>query len=381
MKSEQIVLKASHILSEDLKKLSAIDPQLVFVFGSVEVFLAKGFGQHLMRHFHGCTLIGCTTAGEISSHGVTDDALIVTGLHFDRAEIKTAHAELIRVEHSSMAGEKIAQSLQSPDLKAVFVLGQGVNVNGTTLVEGMRKVLGSKVVITGGLAGDGGAFKQTYTLLNGEIFNNQVVAFGVYGSGVEISYGSMGGWKPFGPARRVTRSVDNVLYELDGEPALRVYKKYLGEDAKNLPASGLRYPFALLNDNEDTTGLVRTILSVDEKAESLTFAGDIPNGGLVRLMHADLDGLVEGARLAAESTLNLKLGQPGVGILISCVGRKLVMGDDVEEEIDAVRGILGQKNHITGFYSYGEICPMKGFSECKLHNQTMTITWFTESKI
>lgn len=381
MKSEQIVLKKGEISDLDLKKMAEISPQLVFAFGSVAAFTAKNFGETLKRNLKNCTIIGCTTAGEISDKGVSDNTLILTGVHFGKADIRTAQAQLLGSDPSAQAGAKIAESLRSPDLKAVFILGQGVNVNGTTLVENMRKILGDKVVITGGLAGDGGAFARTYTLLNGEVSSDHIVAFGIYGNGIEIGYGSMGGWKPFGPARRVTKSQNNVLFELDGESALAVYKKYLGEDAKNLPGSGLRYPFAILNDNEDTTGLVRTILAVDEAQGSLTFAGDIPAGGLVRLMHADSEGLVSGAKGAAHNTLSNRRNDDGIGILISCVGRKLVMGDDIEDEVDAVRGVLGEGNHVTGFYSYGEICPMSGFSECKLHNQTMTITWLTEAKL
>jgi hypothetical protein len=380
MKSEQIVVKKPQVAATDVSKLAAINPQLVFAFGSIEHFKAPGFGAMMKSTFPNSTVIGCTTAGEISNKGVTDNTTVFTAIHFDNTTIKSTTAKLTGAENCFATGEEIARNLKTNDLKAVFVLGQGINVNGTPLVDGIRKVVGQNVVITGGLAGDGGAFKETYTLLNGEVSNGHVVAFGLYGDGVEISYGSLGGWKPFGPARRVTKSVNNVLFELDGEPALAVYKKYLGEDAKGLPASGLRYPFAILNDNEAETGLIRTILAVDEAQGSLTFAGDIPANGLLRLMHTDSSGLVSGAKGAATATRKASKNQEGVGILISCVGRKLVMGDDIDEEVEAVQEAFGEDNVVTGFYSYGEICPMEGFSECKLHNQTMTITWFADKK-
>lgn len=380
MKTEQTIVKKPQVAAADVAKLASIDPHLVFVFGSVAHFTSKDFGPMMKQTFPKATVIGCTTAGEISNKGVSDNTSVFTAIHFQNPEFKSCSVKLTGADKCKDTGVSIANSLKAPNLKAIFVLGQGINVNGTPLVDGIRSVVGDKVTITGGLAGDGGAFKETWTILNGEVNNGNVVAFGVYGEGVEISCGSLGGWKPFGPARRVTKAVNNVLYQLDGEPALAVYKKYLGEDAKGLPGSGLRYPFAILNDNEDESGLIRTILAVDEKEGSLTFAGDIPANGLLRLMHTDSSGLVSGAKGAAAETFKHAKNHEGVGILISCVGRKLVMGDDIDEEVEAVQSAFGEENPVTGFYSYGEICPQEGFQQCKLHNQTMTITWFADKK-
>jgi hypothetical protein len=190
----------------------------------------------------------------------------------------------------------------------------------------------------------------------------------------------MGGWEPFGPIRRVTKSSGNVLYTLDGEPALALYKKYLGDQAKGLPASGLLFPFAILKENGDQTGLIRTILAVDEKEGSLTFAGDIPENSIVRLMSAKTANLVNGASGAAQwalSSMGDKSSRDAFAILVSCVGRKLVMADDIDEEVDAVQSVM-EEGAITGFYSYGEICPFNTVLDCKLHNQTMTVSYFAE---
>ena len=134
----------------------------------------------------------------------------------------------------------------------------------------------------------------------------------------------------------------------------------------------------LLKDTK--TSLVRTILSVNETDGSMTFAGDIPQGEYVRLMKANYDQLIEGANDAAEmSKISLKNSEPDLAILISCVGRKLVLKQRVEEELEAVREVIGKDAAITGFYSYGEISPIKPFEQhCELHNQTMTITIFKE---
>ena len=189
----------------------------------------------------------------------------------------------------------------------------------------------------------------------------------------------MGGWDSFGVDREVTLSKGNILYELDGQPALELYKRYLGSHASKLPASALLFPLSLRLKDSDTA-LVRTVLSVNELDGSMIFAGDIPQGEYVRLMKANSDKLIDGALGAAEMSKTSLHGLiPDFAILISCVGRKLVLKQRVEEELEIIRDAIGMNASMTGFYSYGEISPIKPFGQhCELHNQTMTITLFTE---
>ena len=367
-------------LEAALAKAKAIAPQISLLFA------APGFfkdGQEIEKTVaaSGISIIGCSTAGEISGEGVSDNSFSLVAMHFDATDVKTAEAPLKSPEQSRQAGQDIGKKLNSPKLSSIFVLSPGLNVNGSEFAKGISDSVGKNVIITGGLAGDGTTFASTYTLLNGKVHGDYAVAFGLYGDKVKVKSGSRGGWKPFGPIRRVTKAVSNVLYELDGKPALKLYKEYLGDKAKDLPSSGLLYPFALLREEDrQETGIIRTILAVDEKTESLTLAGDMPQGGLVRLMHADTDSLVEGARGAAEEANAHSRKGNSATLLVSCVGRKIIMGSDVDEEVEAVIGEIGKNSAFAGFYSYGEICPFSetGFSE--LHNQTMTITHISEDQ-
>jgi hypothetical protein len=283
------------------------------------------------------------------------------------------------MDDSLAAGQRLAQMLPAAGLRCVMVLGQGVNINGSALIAGLTQVLSPGVLLTGGLAGDGANFKQTCVLHDGGVDTDHVACVGLYGDQLQVSHGTFGGWLPFGPARKVTRCASNVLFELDGEPALDVYKRYLGEHAKDLPASGLLFPFLMLGRDHSELGLIRTILAVDDTQGSLTLAGDIEPEGYLRLMHAGTDALVEGAEVAAgaahEATAD---SMQSLALLVSCVGRKLVMGGRVEEEVEAVAAVLGKAAVLTGFYSYGEISPLSGEMACKLHNQTMTITRVSE---
>lgn len=375
MKIIQTVLSKNYSTAE-LASLQSIEPQLVLVFAARSFFEEEWQLEPLQTQFPNALLIGCSTAGEISNQGVTEETACLTAVSFEHARLEIATAEFTSMERSEQAGVALASQLAGDDLAAILVFGQGVEINGSALISGIHSLLPSSVSVSGGLAGDGSLFQKTFVIGKEGISSQQVVALGLYGD-VKISSGSFGGWEPFGVARKVTRSEGNLLFELDGQPALDLYKSYLGDYAADLPASGLLFPFEMLGQNHDAKGLIRTILAVDEEQGSLTLAGNIEEQGYLRLMHANVDNLIDGAEEAAQKAQHPSTSD-SLALLVSCVGRKLVMGDEVDEEVEVVRTVLGAKCCVTGFYSYGEICPDEQFQQCQLHNQTMTITQISE---
>jgi len=378
LKIVQEIIRKPAQLGDTLARLHAPASDLLLVFGSVEHFTAPGFTDALRAAFPQAILFGCTTAGEITTTGVDDNSCTLTALTFDKIRARCATTPLAEMNDSFAAGQRLGEQLAAPDLKAVLLFGPGVAINGSALVDGLSSKLGNSIPITGGLAGDGGAFHQTFTLGPDGVSDRTVVAVGLQGDALRLGHGSFGGWEAFGPARKVTRCAGNILFELDGEPALAVYKRYLGEHAAALPASGLLFPFAMLGEDHNSIGLIRTILGIDEAAGSLTLAGEIAADGYLKLMHSSTEKLVNGAETAAR----LAAATPGAEqliILVSCVGRKLVMGARVDEEVEAVSEIFGDQATLTGFYSYGEISPFAPAGACRLHNQTMTITSLSEA--
>lgn len=330
-------------------------------------------------------LIGCSSAGEIYRDRAYENSAVITVLRFEQGATCRVNATHIETMAESFdTGKRVVSALASEELKAVFCLAPGLDINGSALIEGMSSILSPDVGISGGLAGDNANFKQTYVICNGEMSQRMCVAVGFYGDSLSLDYGAFGGWRSFGPARQVTRSQDNILYELDGMPALKLYKKYLGDYANDLPASGLLFPFEVLTENLQASGLIRTILGVDNVNDALILAGDIGEGQFLRLMHASTDDLVDGAEIAAqEVTSQLPKASPNDGkksiaLLTSCVGRKLVMGERVDEETEAVLSFLPQDTNICGFFSYGEMNPFSANSKTRLHNQTMAITLLRE---
>lgn len=352
---------------------------LILYFGATEILQASDpVPVRELRAAHPqAVCAGCSTAGEIRGNTVCDGTLTALLIGFDHTQVRGACVQVTTAEDSETAGTLLGRQLAAPDLRHVFVLSDGLLVNGSRLTASLRAHLPAGVQATGGLAGDGPRFQHTVAGLGENLGPGRVVAVGFYGDAIRVTYGSAGGWEPFGPKRLVTRAAGNVLYELDDLPALALYKRYLGDRAAGLPAAGLLFPLQLLHESEANTGLVRTILAVDEQTQSLTFAGDMPVGHFCRLMKAGSDTLVEGAGAAAGQALAPAVG-PRAALLISCVGRKLVLGQRVEEEIEAVLARLGANVCAAGFYSYGEISPAGLTHGCELHNQTMTLTVFDE---
>ena len=362
--------------------------QLVLAFGATAILRQPHLAAAIRKDYPGAHIFGCSTAGEICGTQVSDDSLVVTAVQFEHTLFQAAQVDLRQTPDSFQAGEQIAHALPpsirdavtgiDEKLAHVLVLSDGLKVNGSDFVAGLMKHLPEGITLTGGLAGDGARFDKTLVFSDSAAKEDTISALGLYGSRLKVGFGSLGGWDSFGPDRLVTKSKGNVLYELDGQSALSLYKQYLGEHAQGLPATGLLFPLSIRSEAGETP-VVRTILSVDEAAQSMTFAGDVPEGAYARLMKANFDRLIDGATGAARTSYQaIGSGPTELAILISCVGRKLVLKQRIEEEVEAVREVLGESATLTGFYSYGEISPFTPGARCELHNQTMTITALSE---
>jgi hypothetical protein len=351
---------------------------LLLIFGASDAEALRHGLTDLYQAYPLSVLHGCSTSGEIYGTVIQDGTLVVAVLKFAHTRLSIAHCQIIDGHHSFQAASFIAKALAAPDLKAIFVLSDGLSTNGSELAKGFSQNLSPEIVITGGLAGDGDRFKQTWVLIDKQPKSHCVAAVGLYGDHLGIACSSGGGWDVLGVEREVTRSDGNVLYTLDGRPALSLYKDYLGDRTAGLPATGLLFPLAICNALEEDGLTIRTILSVNEFEQSMTFAGDIPQGEIVCLMRANLDRLIGGS---ANAVTHLAIDCPqytdSLTVAISCVGRRMVLSQRAEEELEAVLDGLTTASKLVGFYSYGELSPLKS-GRCDLHNQTMTLTSFWE---
>ncbi len=343
--------------------------ELVLVFADDAFFQTEKCYSELHHKFPKAHIIGCSSSGSVSGVEISDGDVVATIVKLEKSKIRLATADIHQGKSAKDIGALLMNELAAPDLKHVFVLSDGLQVNGSELAQGLNQ---AGVPVTGGLAGDGTRFGKTWVMADAPAQSGRIAALGFYGE-VNVKSGCFAGWEEFGAERIVTKSAGNVVYEIDGQPALALYKKYLAEQAADLPASGLRFPLSI-QANKSDKALIRTLLAVDEAANSLTFAGDVPEGYICKLMRTNLDALIDNAGLAAEAAQSTSNPEAGLCLVVSCVGRRLVMGQLTEEELDAVQNKLGDNTTITGFYSYGELAPFSDVMKCQLHNQTMTLT-------
>ncbi len=382
-----IIAQESVDAKSALKDLSSQSPlaaaNLVLVFGSVKRFSEGKLQSFLKTRYPVAQIVGCTTSGEISPTGVYDDSIQITAIQWQKVMQRVTQAKTGSMADSFDTAVGIAKQLKSDALRTVIVISDGLNINGSELLKGFQSILGD-VPIIGGLAGDGGAFTKTLQIYNDTISSHMVIAVGLYGDALITSSGALGGWKPYGPPRKITKSVKNVVYEMDGKPALPLYRMYIGEAfARGLPGTGLKFPLAVIEEGKRDVEKIRTLGGFDAKDNSLTFFGNVEEGETVRLCQTNHGRLVEGAGAAAHLVLEglneQKTNQPGLALCVSCVGRKLVMTEQVADEVKLVRQILGPQTSVAGFYSYGELAPRPNTTDSVLHNQTMTIGYLSET--
>jgi hypothetical protein len=370
-----------------LKDLPAASPlptaNLVLTFSSVKRFSEGKLQSFLKARYPTAQIVGCTTSGEINVNGVFDDSIQITAIMWEKVIQRVAQTKMSGMQNSFETASLLGKQLKADTLKALLVISDGLNVNGSELLKGFQSVLG-EIPIIGGLAGDGGAFVKTLQLFNDTVSDGMIIAVGLYGDSLIVSSGALGGWKPYGPPRKITKSEKNIVYEMDGKPALPLYRMYIGEAfSKGLPGTGLKFPLAIIEEGKRDVEKIRTLLAVNANDNSLTFAGNVEEGETVRLCQTNHDRLVEGAGAAAELVMDglgeNKTNQTGLALCVSCVGRKGVMAELVVDEVKQVQQILGAKTSITGFYSYGELAPRPNTSDSVLHNQTMTIGYLSEN--
>lgn len=359
------------------EKIELSEP-LVLVFGNRYMLEKDSIYNEVRQLFPDGHLVFGSTSGDITAQYVDDNSITVTAIEFERSTFDIKTSNVLNSDLDSFkTGENLVNQFKKDGLKHIFVVSEGSFVNGSQLTKGMNSATEDELLITGGLCGDAARFEKTVASYNENPKPGEIVAIGFYGETFEASFAIHGGWTPFGPERIVTKSDSNELFELDNQPALDLYKKYLGEKSKELPAAALLYPLNVQSENEDQS-FVRTILNIDESKNTMILAGDIPEKSKVQLMMTNVDNIANASELAARQALEKRKTKPQLALLVSCIGRKLVLDQRVEEEIEEVVSIIGEDTKVCGFYSYGEIAPFNLEINCQLHNQTMTITLISE---
>ncbi|MEI7973223.1 MAG: FIST N-terminal domain-containing protein [Bdellovibrio sp.] len=381
MKSHQVHLRSKGLAESSLQAFVELKPQVILGFGDISWVMDSNFMKALRQHLPiESGFLGCSTAGEITNQGLFDHSFVLTGIRFQAPDSKVQVVSQSIGENQHLSGRQMGEQLKSSDLRGIFLMAPGLAMQGSPFLNGLKEIVGEPVVVTGGLAGDNGKFKQTATFLEDQVFESRAVAVGFYGPKIEVKHGVRAGFRSFGGVRQITRARNHFVYEIDGRPALEVYKEALGKHSDNLPQIGLMFPLAVLNNQKSETGLIRGVLNVDEREDSLFLGGDVKDGTFFKLMRAENQSLIAGAQEAARDAA---LGVPSqsFALMVSCIARRFVMGEAVDDEIEAALLQMKSCENIAGFYAYGEFGPFFTQGDCQLHNQTMTIGLISEKSV
>ncbi len=321
-------------------------------------------------------MVGCTTAGEISTGGFGTDSAVLAGVFTDQIDFHVASVEGLG-EDPLGAGRRVARELPR-EVSYVQIFSDGLTGNGCAILRGIASVLGEDVPIAGGTAGDGGRFEQTWQYHGPRVLTDAVVAIGFSGD-FKVGTGVRSGWSPVGTVKIVTRAHENVVYELNGEPALDVFKRFLGKHADKLPAVGVEYPLGIVSrpgvPGEEEYHLIRATMSVGREDGSISFAGEIPEGAAVRLTCGDNDSILKATEEAVRLALtDLGDTSPRMVFFYSCMARSIVLGRRTKEETEVLHRTLGKRLPVIGFYTYGEFCRLRAGGPSLFHNETATVS-------
>lgn len=364
---------------------------LLMVFGPSHFLNQPQAFADLKQQFPLSTMVGSSTCGGIFGEDIVDDTLVATLIKLEKGQIKTHCHKLDHPSQSYDIGLKLGEDLIADNLAVIFLFADGLHCNASELARGINQHINNpEIPVIGTLAGDDTRFKQTWVLSANLACEKSICAVAIYSDTLICNNAIGGGWDIFGLERVITRSKSNVVYELDDRPALDLYKEYLGEKATDLPASGLFFPLQVQLDKNSDEKYVRTVLSINEKDKSITFAGNMPEGCVAQLMKANKERLIDSAYEAAEEILQnyyeSKIKDPETMInnsltfIVNGIGRRLVLGERADEELLAIRHTLGRKNKMIGLYTYGELASSKKKNKlCSLYNQSLLLFNLSET--
>ena len=372
MKIENFVYRLGMWNKENNNQDALQNANLVSIFGDTDEFILESHYEYFKTKYPHANIIGCSSSGNILGSEISKNAIVATAVRFENATTLLKSIEVKEGEDVESLSKELASQFEKKGLKHIFILADGLKINGSDIISGFDTII-DNTVKTGGMAGDGERVEKTYVMANSTPKQNLIAALAFYGDSLIIKTGTQGGWSEFGTKRIITKSSHNIIYELDQEPMLDYYKRYIGGYEESIQRAGFKYPICIKKDDEDI-GVIRTLLYVNEEDKSVMFGGDVPQGYSAQLMKPNIDRLILGAADAAKES-KLDSHKQALGLVVSCAGRRAVMGDFVDEELEALSDELGSNVQLVGFYSYGELAPLKSdLNKCILHNETMTLT-------
>jgi len=354
------------VLQQCASSLAGDIPKAGILFAAID-FEHSLILQQIHQAFPGIQLIGGTTDGEISSVlEFQQDSITLMLFCSDEVEIHAGVGRKVSGDPITATKQAVeqakAKSTATPRL--CLTHPESLTTSGVAILNGLKLALGQNVPIFGGLAGDQSRYKNTYQFFQTEVLSDSVPIL-LFSGTILFSHGVASGWHPIGQRSKVTKVDKNIVYEIDGKPALDFYHHYLA-----LLSPSMEYPLAVFDQNGDNF-YIRAPIAYNQEFGSITFFGDIPDQAIIQISETSYEDILAASKASFMNALDSYPGrEPSSVLFFSCVARRQILGTRAKQEYQNTKLCLTDYLPACGFYSYGEIAPIDRISETQFHNET-----------
>ncbi|HCF27662.1 MAG TPA: hypothetical protein DEV81_10800 [Cyanobacteria bacterium UBA11049] len=355
----------NEVLEQCQSALAGETPQAGLLFTAID-FNHRLVLKRINEVFPQIELIGGTTDGEISSVlEFQQDSLTLILFCSDEIEIRAAVGRNVSQNPEAIAQQAVEMAKQHLTLPLQFCIAvpDSLTTSAVSILRGLEAALG-RIPIFGGAAADQWQYQRTYQFFKTEVLSDAVPIL-LFAGKLLFSYGVAGGWHPIGQPSPITKVDKNIIYEIDNKPALEFYHYYLNNSEPDAV-----YPLAVFPPGEERFFL-RGSVGYDSVQGSITVSGDVPEHSVVQITDASLEDVVSASQTAlAEALANYPGQAPVAALFFSCAWRRQVLGTRANEEYQAIARSLKQAVSACGFYTYGEIAPLRENGQTFFHNTT-----------
>jgi len=362
---------------DNLTKSVTINPDvdLVIVHGNPFSLEEPLLLDTFAKTFPNACVAGCSSDGVFFNGQSYENSVIYTAINFDNTEVRQARIKLVEDDYNEYAsGKMLADQLIRDDLISVIIFSEGTKLDCHLLLEGVREVLGSSVAIWGGLASDKTGFDYTVVIDSEDVYDDAVVAVGLYGNNLVVDT-ALSSQEKTGVEIDITRAEDNIIHEINGQPAAKVFKSIIHDHYDASMSLMNRFPIIILDPQTRKPMYSRVIYHEDKEYNSIYSVASVNEGpAYLVCMTETKDNLAD----AAETCASLKTDTAEFVLVASCAGRKAAMNTDWINESALIQQSIGGVPSF-GFYAYGEIGKNLKDNPSLLHNHTLSMITLYET--
>lgn len=376
------ILAANEAVGQAIIGLGNIPADLALVFTTVEFThpLVLKTANNLLGDV---PILGCSTLGILTNRGIFKHGFAILLIALDKQMfLNVAAVKDVDKKTSFLAGrdlgEKLLYGCKNVRRNLSIIFSDGLICDVTNLINGLQENLGKSFPLIGAGASDNFTYQRTFQYFSKEMLSDSSCGV-LFGGGINFGHGIKHGWKALGKIRYVTSSQGNVIKEIDGRPAVKLYEDYLAKDAmelgRELRRISIFYPIGIYLPGEKEY-LLRNIISIREDG-SLVTQGDIPQESRIRLMIGTKESCLEAtAGACADAKKNLFGQKAKLVIVFDSASRFSLLGRQHVRELEIIKDSFGDETPLIGIYTYGEQAPLKslnylGRSYC--HNQSINV--------